>query len=128
MHIVDQKFSRILKYMGIPKEQTRMDASFVKDFEFEEFQFGYFVFYLESYFRININENEYPELDTIGSSMNLVKRKLRKRERLKISRRKNRPIETLKSIPGISPRETKASCFQNYGTELCFMPEIQHEF
>jgi acyl carrier protein len=99
MKNIEEKFFCIFKYMGIPKEQIRMDASFLKDFEFEEFQFGYLVFYLESYFRITISENEYPELDTIGSSMDFVKRKLRKRDRLKIMRRKNRPVKTLKSIP-----------------------------
>jgi len=99
MKKTEEKFNRIFKYMGIPKEQIRMDASFLNDFEFEEFQFGYMVFYLESYSRINISESEYPELDTIGSSMDFVRRKLRKRDRLKIMRRKNRPVKTLKFIP-----------------------------
>lgn len=128
MKIIEEKFAQILKYMGIPKEEIRMDVSFVKDFEFEEFQFGYLVFYLESYFRINIRENEYPELDTIGSSMDFVRKKLRKKERLKMSRRKNRPSETLKSVPRISLRGTKASYFQIYSTELSFVPELQYEF
>lgn len=106
MKNVEEKFSRIYKYMGIPKEEIRMDASFVKDFGFEEFQFGYLVFYLESYFRINIRENEYSELDTIGSVLNFVKRKLTVRDRLKISRRKICPVETLKSVPMIVRQQT----------------------
>jgi hypothetical protein len=40
MNQIEEKFSRIFKYMGIPKEQFRLDASFVKDFEFNEFQFN----------------------------------------------------------------------------------------
>jgi hypothetical protein len=101
MQKTEEKFSLIFKYMGIPTEEIRMDASFVKDFEFEEFQMGYLVFYVGSYFRINFRESEYPELDTIGSSMDFVRRKLKKRDHLKISRRKNRPVETLKSVPMI---------------------------
>lgn len=128
MKNIEEKFSRIFKYMGIPKEEICPEASFIKDFEFEKFQFGFLIFYLESYFRINISENEYSELDTIGNAMNFVRRKLRKKERLKISRRKNRPSETLKSIPGISPHGTNALCFQYYATELCFVPELQYEF
>lgn len=108
--------------MGIPKEEIRMNASFVKDFEFEEFQFGYLVFYLESYFRINIRENEYSELDTIGSVVNFVKRKLTVRDRLKISRRKICPLETLKSIPMIVHQPTNKSLAY---THLFYRPLFQ---
>lgn len=110
--------------MGIPKEQIRPEASFVKDFEFEKFQLGYLVFYVESYFRINIRESDYPELDTIGSSMDFVKRKLRKKERLKISRRKNRSIEMLKSVPMIVRQPTNKSLAY---THLFYLPLVQVE-
>ena len=101
MKNIDEKFTSIFKYMGIPKEQLRPETSFVKDFGFEEFQFNYLVFYLGSYFKINIRETDYAELNTIGSTMDFVRRKISSSTRLKISRRKIRPVETLKSIPRI---------------------------
>jgi len=76
MHIVEYKFSQIFKYMGFPEEKIRPEASFVVDFDFEEFQFNCLVFYIGSYFKINIREGDYAELNTIGSAMNFVKRKL----------------------------------------------------
>ena len=76
MKIIEEKFSLIFKYMGIPKEQIRMEASFANDFDFEEFQFTCLVFYIGSYFRINIREKDYAELNTIGNAMDFVKRKL----------------------------------------------------
>jgi len=76
MHIIEYKFSQIFKYMGLPEEQIRMEASFVNDFDFEEFQFNCLAFYIGSYFKINIIENDYTELNTIGSAMNLVRKKL----------------------------------------------------
>ncbi len=76
MKIIEEKFSLIFKYMGIHKEQIRMEASFANDFDFEEFQFAYLVFYIGSYFKINIRETDYAELNTIGNAMNFVKRKL----------------------------------------------------
>lgn len=76
MHNVEEKFTLIFRYMGIPKEQIRMEASFINDFGFEEFQFTCLVFYIGSYFKINVRDSDYPELDTIGSAMNFVKRKL----------------------------------------------------
>lgn len=76
MHIIEYKFLQILKYMGIPKEQIRMEASFQHDFDFEEFQFNCLLFYIRSYFKLNIIEIEYVELNTIGRAMNFVKRKI----------------------------------------------------
>jgi len=76
MRAIEEKFSLIFKYMGIPKEQIRMDASFANDFDFEEFQFTCLVFYIGSYFKINVKDSDYTELDTIGNAMNFVKRKL----------------------------------------------------
>ena len=76
MNNVEEKFSMIFKYMGIPKEQIRMEASFENDFDFEEFQFTCLAFYIGIYFKINIRERDYAELNTIGSTMDFVKRKL----------------------------------------------------
>lgn len=78
MHQIEEKFSRIFKYMGIPEEQVRPDASFVKDLKFEEFQFNCLVFYIGSYFKIEIRECDYKELKTIGSTMAFVRKKLEK--------------------------------------------------
>lgn len=76
MHIIEYKFSQIFKYMGFPEEKIRPEASFIADFDFEDFQFNCLVFYIGSYFKINIKESDYPELNTIGNAMNFVKRKL----------------------------------------------------
>jgi acyl carrier protein len=76
MHTIEEKFSQIFKYMGIPQEQVKMEASFTKDFDFEDFQFTCLAFYIGIYFKINIRERDYAELNTIGSTIDFVKRKL----------------------------------------------------
>ena len=73
MDHIEEKFSRIFKYMGIPKEQFRLDASFVQDFEFNEFQFDCLVLYIKNYFELNITESDYTKLNTIGNTMTLVR-------------------------------------------------------
>lgn len=120
MHTIEERFSLILKYMGIPANEINLEASFVKDFEFEEFQLGYLIYYLESYFRIKIKESDYSELDTIGSAREFVRRKVKRRIHLKISRRSIRPAETLKSIPWNVSRPLKARNHANYETEDYF--------
>jgi acyl carrier protein len=76
MHLIEHKFSQIFKYMGLTQEQIRPEASFKSDFEFEEFQFICLAFYIGIYFKINVQEKDYAELDTIGNSINFVRRKL----------------------------------------------------
>lgn len=61
--------------MGIPDEAVRLDASFVKDFEFNEFQFSVLIYYIWNYFEIAVKENDYPELNTIGNTINFIRRK-----------------------------------------------------
>jgi len=62
--------------MEIPKCQIKMEPSFSDDINLEEFQFNCLVFYIGSYFIINIRESDFAELNTIGSAMIFVKRKL----------------------------------------------------
>lgn len=76
MQEIEEKFSQIFNYLGIPKEQIRMDASFTKDFYFDKFEFTCLVLYIEFYFKINIKESDYIQLNTIGSTMDFVRTKL----------------------------------------------------
>ena len=73
MNHIEEKFSRIFKYMGIQKEQFRLDASFIQDFEFNEFQFDCLVLYIKNYFELNITESDYTKLNTIGNTMTFVR-------------------------------------------------------
>ena len=73
---VEEKFSQIFRYMGLPKDKIRSEASFEKDFDFGEFQFTCLAFYIGIYFKINIREKDYSEIDTVGGAMDFVKRKL----------------------------------------------------
>jgi len=75
MDQTDERFSRILKYMGIPYEEVRPEASFVKDFEFNEFQFNCLVYYIINYFDIPVRECDYSQLTTIGSTKNFIRGK-----------------------------------------------------
>jgi len=75
MEQIEEKFSRILKYMGIPKEEIRPDASFAVDFEFNEFQFNCLVYYISNYFDISVSESDYPQLTTIGNTKNFIRNK-----------------------------------------------------
>ena len=76
MDKIEEKFSRIFRYMGIPKAEARKEASFVKDFEFNDFQFNCLVVYLKSYFKINVSKRDYTKLTTIGNTITFVRDKM----------------------------------------------------
>lgn len=76
MRTIEEKFTQIFKYMGISKEKITMEASFADDFGFDDFQFTCLAFYIGLYFKINIRERDYAEMDTIGNTINFVRRKL----------------------------------------------------
>ena len=75
MDQIEEKFSRILKYMGIPDEEIRPEASFVLDFEFNEFQFNCLVYYISNYFDMSVSESDYPQLSTIDTTKNFIRNK-----------------------------------------------------
>jgi acyl carrier protein len=99
LYIMDQteeKFSRILKYMGIPKEEVRPDASFINDFEFNEFQFNCLVYYITNYFDIPVRESDYPEINTIGNTMNFIRRKI------SVSEYRGNPVRVRKIVEKVN--------------------------
>ncbi len=76
MKNISVKFEQILRFFGISKGEVRMEASFVKDFGFDDLQFRCLAFHLENFFKISIRKDEYVELDTIGHAMNFVSKKI----------------------------------------------------
>jgi len=74
---IEEKFSQIFKYMGLPKDQLRKETSFVKDFDFGEFQFTCLAFYIGAYFKINFKEEDYETINTIGDAIDFVKKKFK---------------------------------------------------
>ena len=77
MKYIENKFSRIFRYMGIFDHEIYSKASFKKDYEFNDFQFACLVFYIEKYFNVNISPEDYIHLDTVGSTIEFVYRKLK---------------------------------------------------
>lgn len=73
MDEIEEKISRILRYMGIPYDEVRPEASFVNDFEFNEFQFNCLVYYILNYYDIQVAECDYPKLSTIGNTIEFIR-------------------------------------------------------
>jgi|APDOM4702015159_1054818.scaffolds.fasta_scaffold34135_2 acyl carrier protein len=77
MNPIEHDFVDILLFMGISREEIRNEASFAKDYGFDETQFICLALYIGIFFKVNVKESEYDELVTVGQAINFVKRKLK---------------------------------------------------
>lgn len=76
MRTVEEEFTQILNFMGIPNDQIRNDASFAKDYDFDESQFICLALYIGIFFKINLKYSDYEKLNTVGNAIDFVKRKM----------------------------------------------------
>ena len=83
MQNIENKFFRILKYMGISEKLIIKDASFSKDFEFNEFQFSCLYYYISTYFNIEVYQEDYSSIDTIEGVIVFIRRKVNETSRSK---------------------------------------------
>jgi len=75
MQSIEEEFIQILNFMGIPNDQIRNEASFSKDFDFDELQFTYLALYIGIFFKVNFNKSDYEQISTMGNAIDFVKRK-----------------------------------------------------
>ncbi len=76
MKTVEEEFTQILNFMGIPNHQIRNEASFAKDYDFDETQFISLALYIGIFFKINLKDTDYDQLNTVGNAIDFVKRKM----------------------------------------------------
>lgn len=76
MHSIEEEFTQILNFMGIPNDQIRNEASFSKDFDFDESQFICLALYMGIFFKINLKETDYEQINTVGNAIDFIKRRI----------------------------------------------------
>lgn len=70
------KLYRIIRKMGVPRSQVQLRAQLTYDLGFDNFDMNIFLFYLESFFNIEITDNEIPKLQTISQTISFIEEKL----------------------------------------------------
>lgn len=63
---------RVLRKTGVPRDQIKLDASFSEDLNFDEVDWALFVYYLEGYFRIHLDDKEINELSQVNDTLKIV--------------------------------------------------------
>ncbi len=69
----DLSLYKIFRKMGVERNEISLNTSLSKDLCFDNFDMNIFLFFLESRFDININEEDVPKLQTVGKTLEFVK-------------------------------------------------------
>jgi len=66
---------KVLRKTGVHREQIRLDASFNDDLNFDKLDWTLFVYYLEGFFKINIEDQEIMKLSYVNETLDFVSRR-----------------------------------------------------
>jgi acyl carrier protein len=63
---------RVLRKTGVPRDQIKLDASFNEDLNFDEVDWALFVYYLEGFFQIHLEDKEINELSHVNDTLKII--------------------------------------------------------
>jgi len=66
---------KVLRKTGVRREQITLDASFNEDLNFDKTDWALFVYYLEGFFNIHLEDREIRELSHVDDTLKVVSRR-----------------------------------------------------
>lgn len=70
---VRRNLYRVLRKTGVRKEDISLDASFREDLHFDTTDWTIFIFYLESIFKVNVEDESIKKLHYVNDTFKLLK-------------------------------------------------------
>jgi acyl carrier protein len=70
---------KVLRKTGVSRDRIKLDASFTDDLNFDEVDWALFVFYLESFFNIQLDDQEIGKLSRVNDSLEIVNKRAKLR-------------------------------------------------
>lgn len=67
---------KVLRKTGVPRKQIKLEASFNEDLNFDKLDWALFVFYLERFFKINLEDKEISQLSHVDDTLKIVSKRL----------------------------------------------------
>jgi acyl carrier protein len=68
---------KVLRKTGVHRDRIRLDASFKDDLNFDKLDWTLFVYYLEGFFKINIEDQEIMKLSYVNDTLDIVSKRTR---------------------------------------------------
>ncbi len=66
---------KVLRKTGVHRNKIKLDASFNDDLNFDQLDWALFVYYLEGFFKIHLEDKEIRELAFVYDTVNVVNKR-----------------------------------------------------
>lgn len=66
---------KVLRKTGVHRDRIRLDASFNDDLNFDQLDWVLFVYYLEGFFKIQLEDQEISELALVNDTVKIVNKR-----------------------------------------------------
>lgn len=67
---------KVLRKTGVRRDQIKLDASFSEDLNFDQVDWALFVYYLEGFFKIHLEDREIRELSYVDDTLKIVSQRV----------------------------------------------------
>lgn len=66
---------KVLRKTGVPRNRIKLDASFSEDLYFDNLDWTLFLYYLERFFNIRLEDREISELSHVDDTLKIVSKR-----------------------------------------------------
>ncbi len=67
---------KVLRKTGVRRDQIKLDASYSEDLNFDQVDWALFVYYLEGFFKIHLEDKEISELLQVEDTLKIVSQRV----------------------------------------------------
>lgn len=72
---IQRTMYKVLRKTGVRREKIRPDASFNDDLDFDQVDWALFLYYLEGFFKIQLEDQEITKLSLVNDSLEIVNKR-----------------------------------------------------
>jgi Acyl carrier protein len=76
---IQRTLYKVLRKTGVRRDQIKLEASFTDDLNFDQVDWALFVFYLEGFFNIQLDDQEITNLSRVNDSIEIVNKRTKMR-------------------------------------------------
>lgn len=70
---IERTLYRVLRKTGVHREQIKLEASFDEDLNFDQLDWTLFIYYLEGFFKIHLEDKEIGQLSLVNDTVKILK-------------------------------------------------------
>lgn len=72
---IQRTLYKVLRKTGVQREQIKLDASFNDDLNFDQLDWTLFVYYLEGFFKIHLEDQEITKLALVNDTVEILSKR-----------------------------------------------------